>query len=846
VAQNDTYFVPLGGSLVVEAPGVLDNDTFGGEPAEDAGAVVDSVLVDVAHGTLGLNPDGSFSYAPGPDFQGIDSFTYQASVGAATDQATVTLSACSGGPSVFSCWKEGAFLAKVAELGRGTFTEGFESNAVWGGVRTPDTAPSVLSQGITWQSNHPDPPAANEITTGGGAAVSGLWGIYDPEHGYATGTATECDVNNPPAHCLYKDGVTGVREPGAGTLYGVGGFFTGTDQANLVAILDGGAPVGLGKLSVGTEQFFGAIDSTGFTTFRFEEIDGKVGQSRLVFADDFTIAAQSVPTPTPTRTPTPIPPTATPTPTTVPPTATPTPTATPVPPTATPTPTATAVPPTATPTPTPTTGPPTATPTPTQTPRPGTPTATPTPTRTTTPPPTATPTPTRAAVVTVPVIAHLDGVGGTPWRSDVVITNPGPDAMDLSLSYQARGAAPLTLPAVLGAFSTLLFDDMVVSVFGAGDGRGPLRVEPQAAGGELPVVVARTYAESPAGNLGSGLPATAGQGGEAWVAMPGLLHDAAYRSSVAVTAPTAGRVRASFDLFRGGDGLVATGVERSVDAGEQNQWTVAQLFPGLALTGVPMTVRAALTPPGGVAYASLVDNTSTDSAVYLGATPATSWIVPVVAHLPGREATFWSSDVAVWNAGTAPVSVDLEYLPENADNSSGGLTVLTIELAAHATEVLEDVVANQFGITDGKGALRVDASAPVVVTSRVATAFAGGGTSGNGVRCVQVAGLAPGRIVLPGVRTLGGFRTNIGIVTADLGATFELMLHGSDGILLGSKHLAVPARSLRQLSVRQLFGTAEQEVDPVGSVAISGDVAFTAYMTVIDGTSQDPVFVMPE
>ena len=68
----------------------------------------------------------------------------------------------------------------------------------------------------------------------------------------------------------------------------------------------------------------------------------------------------------------------------------------------------------------------------------------------------------------------------------------------------------------------------------------------------------------------------------------------------------------------------------------------------------------------------------------------------------------------------------------------------------------------------------------------------------------------------------------------------------ADGILLGSKHLAVPARSLRQLSVRQLFGTAEQEVDPIGSVAISGDVAFTAYMTVIDGTSQDPVFVMPE
>ncbi len=293
VTQDDTFAVPLGGDLLVEAPGVLDNDTVGGDPAADFGATIDGVIVDVSYGTLVLNSDGSFTYAPAFDFPGLDSFTYQASVGVETSQSTVTLSACNGGPSVFTCWKEAPYLAKLGELGYPTFHEGFEDDAVWGVVRSPDTALSVVSQGITWQTNHPDPPASNEITTGGGASVTGLWGVYDPNHGYATGTPGTCDTNNPPVECLYQDGVTG-SVAGAGTLFGAGCFFTGTDQANLVVILNGGAPIGLGKISVGSEQFFGVIDTSGFTTFRFEEIDGKVGQSRYVFADDFSFGSFDV------------------------------------------------------------------------------------------------------------------------------------------------------------------------------------------------------------------------------------------------------------------------------------------------------------------------------------------------------------------------------------------------------------------------------------------------------------------------------------------------------------------------------------------------------------------------
>jgi hypothetical protein len=289
IASDDSFSIPFGGPLIVEAYGVLDNDTLDGEPAGENGATA-TVVTGVAHGTLSLLPDGSFTYTPDGTFDGIDGFVYQADYASASSQATVSLTACGGGPEVFDCWKEAAFLAKAAELGFDSFQESFEDDAIWGLARSPYTAPSVVSQGIRWESNHPDPPASNEITTGSGAARNGQWGIFDPDHGYATGTPTECDVDTPPSHCLFHDGFTGVRDAAVGPLHGVGGYLTGTYGANVGILIDGAAPIGGGKM-FGSYHFFGVIDTspTGFSQFEYRELDGKVGQALFIFADDFTL-----------------------------------------------------------------------------------------------------------------------------------------------------------------------------------------------------------------------------------------------------------------------------------------------------------------------------------------------------------------------------------------------------------------------------------------------------------------------------------------------------------------------------------------------------------------------------
>jgi VCBS repeat-containing protein len=85
VANNDAYTVAEGGTLNVPAPGVLGNDT------DPDSSLTASVVTGPAHGTLTLNPNGSFSYVHDGSETTTDSFVYQASDGTSTSNATVTI-----------------------------------------------------------------------------------------------------------------------------------------------------------------------------------------------------------------------------------------------------------------------------------------------------------------------------------------------------------------------------------------------------------------------------------------------------------------------------------------------------------------------------------------------------------------------------------------------------------------------------------------------------------------------------------------------------------------------------------------------------------------------------------
>jgi VCBS repeat-containing protein len=87
VTTGEAYVLAEDTPLVVGAAGILTNDTDVDGPALSA-----ILVAGPANGVLVLNADGSFTYTPNADFNGPDSFTYQASDGAAASAiTTVTL-----------------------------------------------------------------------------------------------------------------------------------------------------------------------------------------------------------------------------------------------------------------------------------------------------------------------------------------------------------------------------------------------------------------------------------------------------------------------------------------------------------------------------------------------------------------------------------------------------------------------------------------------------------------------------------------------------------------------------------------------------------------------------------
>ena len=86
-ATTDSYSTAEDTPLTISAPGVLANDS---DP--DGNPITSVLLTGPSHGTLNLSASGGFVYTPSANYNGADSFTYQASDGTAlSGPATVNL-----------------------------------------------------------------------------------------------------------------------------------------------------------------------------------------------------------------------------------------------------------------------------------------------------------------------------------------------------------------------------------------------------------------------------------------------------------------------------------------------------------------------------------------------------------------------------------------------------------------------------------------------------------------------------------------------------------------------------------------------------------------------------------
>ena len=86
-AANDNYNVNEDNQLNVLSPGILQNDVD-----VNQGQLTASLGTGTSNGILSFNSNGSFTYTPSTNFDGVDSFTYRATNGVETSSlATVTI-----------------------------------------------------------------------------------------------------------------------------------------------------------------------------------------------------------------------------------------------------------------------------------------------------------------------------------------------------------------------------------------------------------------------------------------------------------------------------------------------------------------------------------------------------------------------------------------------------------------------------------------------------------------------------------------------------------------------------------------------------------------------------------
>lgn len=450
-----------------------------------------------------------------------------------------------------------------------------------------------------------------------------------------------------------------------------------------------------------------------------------------------------------------------------------------------------------------------------------------------------------AATWYVPGLANAVGKNGTHFSSDVKVLNRGSATTRLTFSlvpFSGTPPAPVTRSVAPG--ETFVSTNALRELWGI-EGAGTLQIDAD----QAIQISGRTYNDAdPAGTYGTAL---------APVPYEGLLVEGQIGSAAWVSESPDGSTgyRTNIGVFLQLPGSSAdvvvfdqTGKEigrSSVSGGPvATQLAVSAIVPGGVAVG-----RAEIQVTAGRAagYAAVVDNVTGDGiAVPATQTPvvAGDQVINGVAHAPGREGTYFETDVRLLNVSDGPATVTVTPL------AVAGITApVTVSLAAGELREVKDVLAVLFKAPDGRsGSLLFSSDAPLVVLSRTSNVHPDGTPGTYGA-------LARGRLVgrfltstssgsLIGLRQTSsrpGYRTNVGFLAGPDGTSLSLTLRSRSGQVLGTNDgLSLAGYGWTQPSLDSLFsGVTIPDDSTLEVVPRSGSV--DVYASVIDNATGDPV-----
>jgi len=475
----------------------------------------------------------------------------------------------------------------------------------------------------------------------------------------------------------------------------------------------------------------------------------------------------------------------------------------------------------------------------------------------------------------IPSVGHLDGIN-SQWRSDVRITNTAAQKISYLLRFTPADSSTIKQTQIsIAANDTMALDDIVKNWYGVGAlgdaANGVLEVRPLNTSGKgtpLPedvsvsfstIASSRTFNQSAGGTLGQFIPAVpfanfigkvSGDARAGILSLQQISQSSAFRTNLGIVEAAGKPVSVLVSVFdTAGKNLLDIPID--LKAGEQQQLNSFLAAKGITLTDGRVEVKVVSGDGKVTAYASIVDNKTTDpllvTGVPLAQTPAHSFVLPGVADLSTGGAN-WRSDLRLFNAGADPQYVTMTLYPQTGSASTDTIA-RSFTINPGEVSVLDNVLASKFGVTNIGGAMHVDTQtdANLIVTGRTYNQVDGGGTYGQ-----YIAAVTPNDGVGKGGRILNvlqvedstRYRTNLGIAeVSGKPATVEVSVFLPDAKVAPKVTIPLAANEYRQFRVLQQLGVGTAYNARVSIKVIDGDGKITAYGSVIDMQTQDPTYV---
>ena len=451
----------------------------------------------------------------------------------------------------------------------------------------------------------------------------------------------------------------------------------------------------------------------------------------------------------------------------------------------------------------------------------------------------------------LPAAAKAQGANNTNWLSDVVIYNPAGAEASVYCYFLRSGQPNTEAPGseiILPAFRFVRVGDIVGSMFRQNNLAGALVM----ASSQPLVITSRTYNDPPEkeGTYGQFIPATLSskllKNGEEGILLH-LAKNAGFRTNVGAANAGAGSIDVNFAFYRPDKSLIGNWpyTLRPYEHYQKNF-----VLDDLTSTNVDDAYAVVTcSTPGALytAYASVADNISSDP-IFIpiqrkgDIQGQAHQLVAAAARTQGGFGSNWRTDLRLYNPFAAQ-SVTLTFV------SAAGSQTANLPIGQGELVSKNDILTSLFpGVAgNASGALHVQSSQGLIITSRTYTATEGLGTFGQFIPARGTAAdlIAPGETgLLLQLANTADYRSNVGFTEfSGQAAQVQVKLYDANRSVLGFKTYPVSALGNFQVNIFSDLGITTEQTAVIAEVKVLSGGSVYAYASIADNDSNDAFFI---